>query len=59
MLWQHDEVKYKWLKSELYEIRKYSDRLVIETKNNRSNQNKAVLENYLNYISGDNKEKKK
>ena len=41
-----EEVKYTIIvKNKLYEIRKYSDRLVIETKT--SNQNSG-LENYLN-----------
>ena len=47
-----DEVKYTMVsKSELYEIRKYSDRLVIETKT--SNQNSGFRK-LFNYISGDN-----
>ena len=41
-----DEVKYTMVsKSELYEIRKYSDRLVIETK---TSDQIMVSENYLN-----------
>ena len=51
-----DEVKYTMVsKSELYEIRKYSDRLVIETKT--SNQNSGFRK-LFKYISGDNKDKK-
>ena len=51
-----DEVKYIIVsKSELYEIRKYSDRLVIETKT--SNQNSGFRK-LFKYISGDNKDKK-
>ena len=51
-----DEVKYTMVsKSELYEIRKYSDRLVIETET--SNQNSGFRK-LFKYISGDNKDKK-
>ena len=51
-----EEVKYIIVsKSELYEIRKYSDRLVIETKT--SNQNSGFRK-LFKYISGDNKDKK-
>ena len=52
-----DEMKYTMVsKSELYEIRKYSDRLVIETET--SNQNSSFRK-LFKYISGDNKDKKK
>ena len=51
-----DEVKYTMIsKSKIYEIRKYSDRLVIETK--ISNQNSGFRK-LFEYISGDNKDKK-
>ena len=51
-----DEVEYTMVsKSKLYEIRKYSDRLVIETET--SNQNSGFRK-LFKYISGDNKDKK-
>ena len=51
-----EEVKYTMIgKKELYEIRKYSDRLVIETETfNRSNSFRKLFK----YISGDNSDKK-
>ena len=51
-----DEVKYTMVsKSELYEIRKYSDRLVIETK---ISDQSSGFRRLFKYISGDNKDKK-
>ena len=51
-----DEVKYTMVsKSELYEVRKYSDRLVIETK---TSDQSSGFRKLFNYISGDNKDKK-
>jgi hypothetical protein len=51
-----DEVKYTMVsKSELYEIRKYSDRLVIETK---TSDQSSGFRKLFKYISGDNKDKK-
>ena len=51
-----DEVKYTIAsKSKLYEIRKYSDRLVIETETSDKNSGFKKL---FKYISGDNKDKK-
>ena len=51
-----DEVKYTMVsKSKLYEIRKYSDRLVIETETSDKNSGFKKL---FKYISGDNKDKK-
>ena len=52
-----DEVKYTMVsKSKLYEIRKYSDRLVIETETSDQNSGFKKL---FKYISGNNKDKKK
>jgi len=51
-----EEVKYTIvIKNQLYEIRKYSDRLVIETKNSDQSSGFRKL---FKYISGDNKDKK-
>ena len=51
-----DEVKYTMVsKSELYEVRKYSDRLVIETK---TSDQSSGFRKLFKYISGDNKDKK-
>ena len=51
-----DEVKYTMVsKSKLYEIRKYSDRLVIETETSDKNSGFRKL---FKYISGDNKDRK-
>jgi DNA gyrase inhibitor GyrI len=51
-----EEVKYTMVsKSKLYEIRKYSDRLVIETET--SNQSSS-FKKLFKYISGDNLDKK-
>jgi len=51
-----DEVKYTMVsKSKLYEIRMYSDRLVIETETSSQNSGFRKL---FKYISGDNKDKK-
>ena len=51
-----DEVKYTMVsKSELYEIRKYSDRLVIETK---TSDQSSSFRKLFKYISGNNKDKK-
>ena len=51
-----DEVKYTMVsKSELYEVRKYSDRLVIETK---TSDQSSGFRKLFKYISGDNKVKK-
>ena len=51
-----DEVKYIMVsKSKLYEIRKYTDRLVIETEISDKNSGFRKL---FKYISGDNKDKK-
>jgi len=49
-----DEVKYTMVsKSKLYEIRKYSDRLVIETETSDKN---SGFKKVFKYISGDNKD---
>ena len=51
-----DEVKYTMVsKSKVYEIRKYSDRLVIETK---TSDQSSGFRKLFKYISGDNKDKK-
>ena len=51
-----DEVKYTMVsKNELYEVRKYSDRLVIETK---TSDQSSGFRKLFKYISGDNKDKK-
>jgi DNA gyrase inhibitor GyrI len=51
-----DEAKYTMVsKSELYEIREYSDRLVIETK---TSDQSSGFRKLFKYISGDNKDKK-
>ena len=51
-----DEVKYTMVsKSKLYEIRKYSDQLVIETETSDQNSGFKKL---FKYISGNNKDKK-
>ena len=51
-----EEVKYTMVsKSELYEVRKYSDRLVIETK---TSDQSSGFRKLFKYISGDNKDKK-
>ena len=52
-----DEVKYITVsKSKLYEIRKYPDRLVIETETSDQNSGFKKL---FKYISGNNKDRKK
>ena len=51
-----DEVKYTTVsKSKLYEIRKYPDRLVIETETSEQN---SGFKRLFKYISGNNKDKK-
>ena len=51
-----DEVKYTMVsKSKIYEIRKYSDRLVIETE---TSDQSSGFRKLFKYISGDNKDKK-
>jgi DNA gyrase inhibitor GyrI len=51
-----EEVKYKMVtKNKLYEIREYSDRLVIETK---ASDRGSSFRKLFKYISGDNKDKK-
>ena len=51
-----DEVKFTMVsKSEFYEVRKYSDRLVIETK---TSDQSSGFRKLCKYISGDNKDKK-
>jgi hypothetical protein len=51
-----EEVKYTMvIKNELYEIRKYSDHLVIETK---TSDESSGFKKLFKYISGDNKDKK-
>ena len=51
-----EEVKYTIvIKNQLYEIRKYSDRLVIETK---TSDQSSGFRKLFKYISGDNKDKK-
>ena len=51
-----EEVKYTMIsKNKLYEIRKYSDRLVIETK---TSDQSSGFRKLFKYISGDNKDKK-
>ena len=51
-----DEVKFTMVsKSVLYEIRKYSDRLVVETK---ASDQSSGFRKLFKYISGDNKDKK-
>ena len=51
-----DEVKYTTVsKSKLYEIRKYPDRLVIETETSEQN---IGFKRLFKYISGNNKDKK-
>ena len=51
-----DEVKYTTVsKSKLYEIRKYPDRLVVETETSEQNNGFKRL---FKYISGNNKDKK-
>ena len=51
-----DEVKYTTVsKSKLYEIRKYPDRLVVETETSEQN---SGFKRLFKYISGNNKDKK-
>ena len=51
-----EEVKYTMvIKNKFYEIRKYSDRLVIETK---TSDQSSGFRKLFKYISGDNKDKK-
>ena len=51
-----DEVKYTMIgKNKLYEIREYSDRLVIETE---TSDQSSGFKKLFKYISGDNKDKK-